>query len=265
MKKESHAHGKGPDLKDRKERPDLGDRIEAKVKKSLDKLDDILHEDLLKKDASGKKDVLDRIDEILHKDLEEILKKEREEEGPESGPLRYLELFLKDRFVATVSPSSKFVIRRVVKAMDLKNCKVVVEYGPADGVITKEILARMPRDAQLLAIERNGEFFERLSRISDARFHPVHGDVRDVERFLHRYGVSYADSIVSGIPFSYLSPEEREALLRTTHERLTPRGRFVAYQVTTHLIPLLKKHFEDVDTQFEIRNVPPHFIFTAFK
>lgn len=243
--------------------------LELKIKRSLDKLDDILHEDILKKDPSGRKDVFDRIDEVLHKDLEKLMKPERKGKAKETNgkpsALHYIELLLKDRFVATVSPSSKFVIRRVLKALDLKSAKVVVEYGPADGVITRPILDHLPPDALLIAIERNGEFFERLRRISDPRFHPVHGDVRDVETFLRRFGVERADRVVSGIPFSYLTPEERESLLRTTFDRLSPEGRFVAYQVTTHLIPLLKRHFRDVDTQFEIRNVPPHFVFTAFK
>lgn len=265
MKKGASGYGEAGGAKDRREKPNLGAIIEAKVRASLDKLDDILHEDILKKDPSGKKDVFDRIDEVLHQDLEDLLKKKGKDGAAGPSALRYLELLLKDRFVATVSPSSEFVIRRVLKALDLRHARLVVEYGPADGVITKPILDHLPADAQLIAIERNGEFFERLKKIQDPRFHPVHGDVRDIESHLRRFGVAHADRVVSGIPFSYLTPEERLALLTTTAARLNPHGRFVAYQVTTHLIPLLKKHFRDVDTQFEIRNVPPHFVFTAFK
>ena len=248
-------------MKTKKEKKAPGE-LELKLKKSLDKLDDILHEDILK--PSPKKGPIDRFDEVLHKDMKEIFKDE-EKNGEKPSVIKYIELLLKDRFVATVSPSSKFVVQRVVKALDLRHVKVVVEYGPADGVITKPILDHMPKDAMLIAIERNEEFYQRLTAIKDPRFHPVHGDVRDIEQFLHRFGVDKADRIVSGIPFSYLTPEERDVLLRSTHARLSTSGRFVAYQVTTHLIPLLERYFYDVDTQFEIRNVPPHFVFTAFK
>jgi len=141
----------------------------------------------------------------------------------------------------------------------------VVEYGPADGVITKHILPHLPKDAKLIAIERNGDFFSRLAKIKDPRFHPVHGDVRDVAAHLKRFDVDKADRIVSGIPFSYLAPREREELLAWTADRLNPGGRFVAYQVTTHLIPLLKDYFKRVKTEFELRNIPPHFVFTAIK
>jgi len=258
-------HAKGSGDRETKKRGELGAIIERKVKASLDKLDELLHEDLLKPD-SDKKSPLHRIDEILHRDIEGLLKQEkRSQEKSERSALTYLELFLKDRFVATVSPSSKFVIRRVLKALDLASARVVVEYGPADGVITEPLLSHLPKEATLIAIERNGEFFARLRRIQDPRFHAVHGDARDIDKHLRHFGVAWADRVVSGIPFSYLSAPEREALLRTTAARLSPGGRFVAYQVTTHLIPLLKRHFRSVDTQFEIRNIPPHFVFTAFK
>ena len=249
--------------KDKEHRKDFGDLLEEKIKKSLDKLDDFLHEDLLKKDPSGKKDVIDHIDDVLHKKIKDIL--DDDKDGEKSDAFKYIELLLKDRFVATVSPSSKFVVRRVLKGLDLTHAKVVVEYGPADGVITKPILDHLPKDAMLIAVERNAEFYERLIAIKDPRFHPIHGDVREIETYLHRFGVDKADRIVSGIPFSYLTKEEREALLTITHQRLSPHGRFVAYQVTTHLIPLLKERFKDVDVEFEIRNMPPHFVFTAFK
>src|SRR4051812_11390935 len=112
--------------------------IEAKIKKSLDKIDDLLHEDLLK--PSHEKGPLDRFDDLLHKDLKQIIKSEDDGKESNNSVFRYIEILLKDRFVATVSPSSKFVIRRVLKALDLKHARVVVEYGPADGVITQPIL-----------------------------------------------------------------------------------------------------------------------------
>src|SRR6185295_14283565 len=100
--------------------------IERKIKESLDELDDLLHEDILK--PSPKKGPIDRFDELLHKDLKEILAKEHGEKDEEPSVFRYIELLLKDRFVATVSLSSKFVIRRVLKSLDLKHTRVVVEY-----------------------------------------------------------------------------------------------------------------------------------------
>ena len=177
----------------------------------------------------------------------------------------YIETFIKDRQVAAIHPSSKYLVKRVVKAMDLGRCGTVVEFGPAEGVITSKILKELDKSGCLVAIERNEDFCRVLRKINDGRIIPVNGDVRDFKDILDRLGISGADCVVSGIPFSFLAPEERVRLLRDIHSRLNHNGRFVAYQVTTHLIPLIKKQFPTVRVEFEVRNFPPHFIFTAFK
>jgi phospholipid N-methyltransferase len=152
--------------------------------------------------------------------------------------------------------------------MDLKNNKNVSEYGAADGPMTRRVLEKLQPSGKVVAIELNEKLFDSLRRLSsDPRFFPVHGDVRQVGAIAARHGIGdgQADVIISGIPFAFLSGRGRHELLMKTSELLRPGGRFVAYQVTTHLIPLLKDYFSRVETQFEIRNIPPHFVFTAHK
>lgn len=177
----------------------------------------------------------------------------------------YLKAFLDDKGVAAVTPSSKFLVERVIKAMDVRRSELVVEYGAAEGVITRSVLGKMPPRARLVAVEFNEKLYRNLKGISDARLRPVLGDVRQIESILEGVSVGSVDSIVSGIPFAFLRPRQRHELLTKTADYLKPGGRFVAYQVTTHLIPLLKDYFSRVKTDFEIRNLPPHFIFTCFK
>lgn len=177
----------------------------------------------------------------------------------------YFKAFVDDKGVASVTPSSRFLVDRVLKAMDVRGAKAIIEYGAAAGVITERLLDEMPQDCKLIAIELNDKLFESLSQIRDARLIPVNGDVREVAEIARRHGVTEVDAIISGIPFAFLSGRGRHELLKATHDLLKPGGRFVAYQVTTHLIPLLNDYFRKVKTQFEIRNLPPHFVFTAFK
>jgi phospholipid N-methyltransferase len=178
----------------------------------------------------------------------------------------YFKAFIDDKGVASVTPSSRFIVDRVLKAMDVRSASVVIEYGAAGGVITRRILEQMPKDGKLIAIELNDELYETLTKdLKDPRLIAVHGDVRDVAAIAHRHGVSQADVIVSGIPFAFLSGRGRHELLKATHDLLSPSGRFIAYQVTTHLIGLLEEYFRKVKTQFEIRNIPPHFVFAAYK
>ena len=228
------------------------------------------------------RDILEQIDEFFthkvskrlrsgYEGLERILKKEiRLGDGKPlvydaDSPLCYLAAFVRDKGVATVAPSSKYLVNRVLRVMHPESARVVVEYGPANGVITRRVLARLPHDAVLVAVERNAHFCRGLRRLHDPRLRLVEGDAQDVDRIMREQGLGHADIVVSGIPFSYFGKEERNRLVARTHAWLCPGGRFVAYQCTTHLIPVLKRHFRKVETQFELRNLPPHFVFAAFK
>ncbi|MBI3289095.1 MAG: methyltransferase domain-containing protein [Elusimicrobia bacterium] len=214
----------------------LGDMIGGRIKKGMSKLEEII--------ADAKKD---------------------KEEHQDAKFMAYVKIFMDDPSVAAVTPSSRFLVNRTVKAMNLENAKTIVEYGAARGVMTRRILEKMRPDATLLAIEFNEALFAELKKLSDPRLTPLHGDVREIDKILARQGLDGADVIVSGVPFAFFSGRGRHELLTKTSELLRPGGRFVAYQVTTHLIPMLKDYFSDVDIQFEVRNMPPHFIFTALK
>jgi len=222
------------------------------------------------------RDVLDELGDLIGESvkkgrakLEELIEEAKKDKKPgedDDDFLGYLRAFLDDRSVASVTPSSKFLVDRVIKAMSLPTAKVVVEYGAAQGVMTRRILEKMRPDARLLAIEFNKKLYDELvARVRDPRLTAVHGDVREVEKIMAAHGLSKADVIISGVPFAFFSGRGRHELLKTTSDLLNPGGRFVPYQVTTHLIPMLKDYFSDVDTQFEVRNIPPHFVFTALK
>jgi phospholipid N-methyltransferase len=179
----------------------------------------------------------------------------------------YLKAFLADPGVAAVTPSSRYLASRTIKALALDGAKVVVEYGAARGVLTRRILQALGPNGRLVAVEFNRDFFEDFSAsVRDPRLIPVHGDVTRIDEILAGLGIERADRVVSGIPFSFLSESGRRALLAKTAALLAPGGRFVAtYQITGHLIPLLKDYFADVDIQYEVRNIPPCFVFTGRK
>jgi phospholipid N-methyltransferase len=209
----------------------------------------------------------DQIERRVKDGLRKLERKEPLEPKKSRRPaLHYLKAFLKDERVATVQPSTRFVIKRVLRGLALHDVESAVEYGPADGVITARMLEHMPPHSTLIAVERNLDFFNELkSHVRDPRLRAVNGDVRDVEKIIRDHGFEHVDRIVSGIPFSFLTAAGRDALLASTARSLKPGGRFVAYQFTTHLIPLLKRHFDKVDVGFEIVNLPPVFVFTCTK
>ncbi|HNW44317.1 MAG TPA: hypothetical protein PKI19_07410 [Elusimicrobiales bacterium] len=180
-------------------------------------------------------------------------------------PFNYLKTFIEDAGVAAIHPSSKYLVARVARAVEHGRHRVIVEFGAAEGVMTKKLLKGLPADGLLLAIERNPGFYKGLTQMRDERLRTACGDVREMKKLIVEAGVDKADCFVSGIPFSFLSPPERAALVHEVYTHLPHGGRFVAYQCTTHLIPLLRKQFQTVNVELEVRNMPPHFVFTAVK
>lgn len=227
-----------------------------------------------KKKADG--DILDSLGALIGAQIKKGLslieeirsdsKKEPRGGGDQNQFLGYVKTFLDDRSIGSVTPSSRFLVERMVKSSSLHDARLIVEYGPAEGVITRHLLAKMRPDAKLIAVEYNEGFYASLcERVKDPRFVPVRGDVREIDKILAERGVTKADRVVSGVPFALFSGRERHEILTKTSELLAPGGRFVAFGYTTHLIPMLKDYFSDVDIQFEVRNLPPSFIFTALK
>lgn len=217
------------------------------------------------------KDVIDHlgdfIEEKFRKGMNKVEEIFKDDEEADDKLFSYFKTFIDDKGVAAVMPSSKFLVERTIKAMDVKNARTIIEYGAAKGVMTKRILSKMSPDARLLSIELNDELYKELTRLSDPRLTVVNGDVRHIEQIAKDHGFfpGQVDVITSGIPFAFLSGRGRHELLLKTENLLRGGGRFVPYQVTTHLIPLLKDYFRKVKTEFEIRNIPPHFVFTAIK
>src|SRR5687767_10748196 len=66
--------------------------------------------------------------------------------------------FRNPRMLGSIVPSSRFLIRKLLRPIDWSRARVIVEYGPGVGTITREALRRMRPDATLIAIETNDEF-----------------------------------------------------------------------------------------------------------
>jgi phospholipid N-methyltransferase len=164
--------------------------------------------------------------------------------------------------LGSVIPSSRFLINEVLGQVNWKRARVIVEYGPGVGTFTGEILRRMSPDASLVVLETNREFVDFLRRsIPDERLHVIHGSAADVREELQRLGFESADYIISGIPFSTMPDEVREAILRATRNALHPQGAFLVYQFSARVLPYLEQVFRAVHRSFEPLNILPAQLF----
>jgi len=168
--------------------------------------------------------------------------------------------------IGSLIPSSRFLVDRLLQQVDWNRTRVVVEYGPGVGNITREILRRLPQDATLVAIEMNENFVRLLREENrDSRLKVVHGSAADVRRILKMLGHRGADYIISGIPYTTLPEDVRVRVMRESRAALNPGGVLLIYQFTRAVLPYLRREFEHVRTDFEPLNVLPAQLFTCEK
>ena len=163
--------------------------------------------------------------------------------------------------IASIVPSSRALVERVASKMDLSRPRVIAEYGPGEGVLSREIAHRMHRGSRLLLFELDAAFSRDLRKQfgGDPRVQVINGDAATLPEELARRGIEQCDYILSGIPFSILEIKRKRALLRKTYEALKPGGSFIIYQVTNEL----RQHatfFDRTNSEYFLQNIPPMFI-----
>ena len=172
--------------------------------------------------------------------------------------------FLHDPNVAAVSPSSPFLMRRLVANLDLANARAVLELGPGDGVATRALLTHLPHDARYFAIERNVHFVTAL-RGTDPRLTVIEGSAQDVGQALESL-VGHIDIAIASIPFTYLTKKERASVCANVDRLLRPGGTFIIFhQYSPLMLPYLKHEFGAATWRYELLNIFPCFLLRASK
>lgn len=168
------------------------------------------------------------------------------------------------KMLGSVIPSSRFLVQQVLKPIDWARARVIVEYGPGVGTITRHVLKRMRPDARMIVLDTNTDFVEFLrGAIQDPRLDVVHGSAADVSQVLAERGLRQADYAISGIPFSTMPAELRESIVRSTHDALAPGGAFLVYQFSSKVRPDLERVFAEVKPGFEPLNILPAHVFVC--
>ncbi|HJT80877.1 MAG TPA: methyltransferase domain-containing protein [Chthoniobacterales bacterium] len=178
----------------------------------------------------------------------------------------FFKRFLQRPFqIASIVPSSRALVERVADKIDFNRARVIAEYGPGEGVHSREIARRMRPDARLLLFELDPAFSRDLERqfADDPRVTVLNRNAADLPMEMKARGLTHCDYIVSGIPFSILKLDKKRALLKETYQALAPGGSFIIYQVTNEL----KQHatiFDAAESEYFLQNIPPMFI-TEFR
>ncbi|NJN35229.1 MAG: methyltransferase domain-containing protein [Saprospiraceae bacterium] len=170
------------------------------------------------------------------------------------------------RTTGAVARSSKYLVREMLKPVDFKNAKFIVELGAGDGVFTLELLKKMRPDALLLCFEINEKFCEILRGcIDDKRFILIEDSAENLTDYLKQYDIEEVDYVVSAIPFVSLPKDLANGIIKICHKALKKNGLYIQFHYTTMIKKIYRRIFGNVDISFVPLNMPPAFVMRCEK
>jgi phospholipid N-methyltransferase len=174
-----------------------------------------------------------------------------------------LNFFKHPWMIGSFIPSSPFLVRRVLAHVDWPSAETVIEYGPGVGTFTREILRNLPSQGSLIVFETNRDFVRFLERtIHDSRLRVIHGSAEKARETLGQMNRA-ADYAISGIPFRHFPRRLRTSIVKMTHDVLRPGGRFLVYQFSRSVLPILESTFGSVNREFEPLNIMPAKVYAC--
>lgn len=184
-----------------------------------------------------------------------------------NSSLLFLRSAIKDFKVrGALLPSSNALGKRMVAPIKMKKGIVIVELGAGTGSFTKVILSKLPKDGKLLAFEIEPNLARYLrDRFKDERVVIISDDAAKMHTHLRKYGVEKADHIISGIPLGSFDRNTRQRILEAVYNNLKDDGLYMQFQYLLASILHIKKIFNVKISAYEIRNMPPAFVYQCKK
>ncbi|WGD35576.1 methyltransferase [Olleya sp. YS] len=166
----------------------------------------------------------------------------------------------------TLFPSSRFLTNRLLKGIDFDKANLIVEFGPGNGKITKDILKQLHPESKLIIFEINDNFYDELLKIQDNRLVVVNQSANSILDIIKTHGFEAVDYVVSSLPLTNIPKPITDTILENTYKSLKPKGYFFQYQYSLTYYSALKEVFNgNVTLGFEPFNIPPAFIYSCQK
>lgn len=167
--------------------------------------------------------------------------------------------------VGTITRSSKYLCKGMIKPVDFSQAKFIIELGAGDGVVTKHILKEMSPDAMLMVFEVNEKFVKSLNDIEDKRLIVVDDSAEKIESYMNDHGFKSIDYVISALPFTIFPDEMVEKIVGTCKRLLKDTGKYI--QIHYSLIPAkkYKNIFGNLKINFVPLNIPPAWVLVCNK
>ncbi|WP_090247613.1 class I SAM-dependent methyltransferase [Lishizhenia tianjinensis] len=168
--------------------------------------------------------------------------------------------------VGAVSPSSRFLAKKMLEGIDFKTCSAIVELGPGTGVFTRRLLENLKADAKLFVFELNDDFYNNLkNELKDPRVILIHDSAENLAKHLNAHGVEYADVVISSLPLANFSDELTKSILSTSYKNLKKKGKYIQFQYSLQAKNDITHYFKEMHIKFTALNLPPAFVYTCTK
>jgi phosphatidylethanolamine/phosphatidyl-N-methylethanolamine N-methyltransferase len=173
--------------------------------------------------------------------------------------------------VGALAPSSCFLARTILAAADLKERRVIVEFGPGTGAFTKHICAQLGPDQRYVGIEQNYRF-ARLLRLRYPHLTFVNDSVEELERIGADLALGCIDAIICGLPWASLPMHVQEKTFTAMRSLIGVNSVFCTFAYLQGLVlpgagilrRRLKAEFREVSCSPPVwRNLPPAIVYAC--
>lgn len=184
-----------------------------------------------------------------------------------SSRINFLKEALKNiNTLGTVTPSSRFLSKRMLKEINFSKADVIVELGPGTGAITKYILKNLSPKATLICFEINDNFYQQLQALQHPQLIVLKASAENIADELKKLHIDQVNYIISSLPLTIIPDEISNKILEESFEALEQNGVFIQYQYSLSYFKKLKNVFKDsILLEFEPLNIPPAFIYRCKK
>ncbi len=178
-----------------------------------------------------------------------------------------LEFIKHPKKVGAIAPSSPYLAEKMTPTTLIDPSHVIVELGAGQGHFTKELVRKKHSAAQLVIIESNQSFYEKLVEEyqNEKGVIILNESAEHLVQILDRLQIKAVDLIVSGLPFSSLGLETSNRILKQVNQVLSNEGNFLTFQYSRLRETLLGSQFDQLTYSHVMLNLPPAYIYQGQK
>jgi phospholipid N-methyltransferase len=159
--------------------------------------------------------------------------------------------------------SSTFLSKKITSLIPkTPTNQLIIELGPGNGAITKEILNTISEDSELIVFELNSFFCSELAKINDKRLTIINVSATGMK---HLDASKKATCVISSLPLASIPKTIKKNVFQESKNILAENGVILQYQYSLLDYSFLKQMFTNVKIKFTFLNLPPSFIYVCRK